>query len=304
MDIDRNRKTLKIAPNKQIGTANHKFSLGDAAMINEDQAQELIKADEEIDATFLNLVNRIQFYNQKSEDLIESIFELEEQARKAKNPNQYLLSRINSQKKQKQLIDRQIQNLELYMSEMISGSAKFKEQRDQLLGNYFKNKASQSNQDFPSDMITPQPQNNDDEEQEEKEEIQQQLEEIDQKLKEIEEFMNRDYGIDEECLLMYEPLFDQYDLEIVNAPLIEYTQNDLPSYYPENGIWFNNEDVSMNRQTQGGSEPTAQELEELEKLEQEDFDKKRRDRKGTTTDKKNPVTSSVGQKFLNLFKKK
>jgi hypothetical protein len=31
----------------------------------------------------------------------------------------------------------------------------------------------------------------------------------------------------------------------MEAPNDEFNETNLPSYYPENGIWFNNEDVSI-----------------------------------------------------------
>lgn len=98
-----------------------------------------MKVDKELDKVFLNLVNRAQFYNNRSEELIESIYDLEEQARKTKN-NQYIVARLNAQKKQKYLIDKQIQNLERYMKEMMEGQVKFKEQRNIVLEAYFKQK--------------------------------------------------------------------------------------------------------------------------------------------------------------------
>ena len=44
--------------------------------IDDSNMEDLMKADKDIDSAFLNLVNRLQFYNKKSDDLIESICNL------------------------------------------------------------------------------------------------------------------------------------------------------------------------------------------------------------------------------------
>ena len=49
----------------------------------------------------------------------------------------------------------------------------------------------------------------------------------------------------------------------MNEPLIEYTLNNPPSYYPTHGIWFNDEDVSIRRRMT----LTSEEEEEFKQLE-------------------------------------
>ena len=89
--------------------------------------------------------------------------------------------------------------------------------------------------------------------------------------------MGRDYTINESVMDMYQSTFDLYDQEIVNAPFIEYKQDNLPDYYPEYGIWFNDQDVSMMKSSSNNQGKDAEELEELEKLEQDgDFNKRRK----------------------------
>ena len=91
------------------------------------------------------------------------------------------------------------------------------------------------------------------------------MEEIDKKLKEIEDLNNRNYEIDEDFLELYSDIFDKYDEEIVAAPFVEYSEDNLPPYYPENGIWFNKEDVA-----QKFKEEELQELKELEEEKKEE----------------------------------
>lgn len=67
--------------------------------------------------------------------------------------------------------------------------------------------------------------------------------EIDAKLKEIEEFNQRNFDIDEEFLDLYADLFTALDCEIVSAPLVEYTKDNLPSYFPDNDVWFDQAEV-------------------------------------------------------------
>ena len=86
---------------------------------------------------------------------------------------------------------------------------------------------------------------------------------IDEKLKEIEEFNNRDYGIDEEYLELDADIFEKYDEEILTQPFTEYSGSNLPSYYPENGIWFNQEEVSSVVKEPEMTEEEKQELENL-----------------------------------------
>ena len=100
----------------------------------------------------------------------------------------------------------------------------------------------------------------------EDEEIKEGMAEIDEKLKEIEDFNKRNYKIDESYLELYEDIFDMLDKDIVEAPHVEYKEDNVPSYYPKNGIWFNNEDVSVSIKNEFDEE----DLEELKKLEEEE----------------------------------
>lgn len=100
---------------------------------------------------------------------------------------------------------------------------------------------------------------------EDEKDIEESMNEIDLKLKEIDELNNRDYHILDEVLDMYEEDFEKVDMDIVSAPFVEYSQDNIPDYYPENGIWFNSEDVNL----QKNYTPTEEESEELKKLEEE-----------------------------------
>lgn len=80
------------------------------------------------------------------------------------------------------------------------------------------------------------------EKEKEEEEIKEDMKIIEAKTKEIEEFNNRNFKIDEDFLGLFQPIFDQYESEIVNAPYVEYTENNPPSYFPQKGIWNNDED--------------------------------------------------------------
>ena len=71
------------------------------------------------------------------------------------------------------------------------------------------------------------------------EDIKEGMQELDIKLKEIEEFNNKNYKIDPWFLLQYQSLFTKMDQFIISRPYVKYTKDNLPDYYPENGIWFN-----------------------------------------------------------------
>jgi hypothetical protein len=55
---------------------------------------------------------------------------------------------------------------------------------------------------------------------------------IEAKAKEIEAFNNRNFKVDEEFLVLFKPLFEKYESEIVNAPYHEFTEDQPPSYFP------------------------------------------------------------------------
>ena len=62
---------------------------------------------------------------------------------------------------------------------------------------------------------------------------------------------------------IYKDIFDKYDFEILQAPFVEYNENNLPEYYPENGIWFNQNDVEVERSLSDTDVELNDELETL-----------------------------------------
>lgn len=56
---------------------------------------------------------------------------------------------------------------------------------------------------------------------------------IDSEIEQINAFNNRNFKVDAKHLASFTDLFDLYDDEIVSAPFVEYTEDNLPPYLPD-----------------------------------------------------------------------
>lgn len=242
------RSTVKIHPtpgnmnnrNPSLKKSMTKIETDEAEereIVSKQKMEQVIEAGKDIDSVFLNIVNRLQFYNKRSEELAQSIDNLADQIRK-RGPTDYTKTRLGAQTKQKLIIDKQIQTLEVYMREMIDGQAQFNQERDKIVTLYYQQKARSETPggdiEVDNDL-----------------DVTEELAEIDQTIKEIEDIRQRNYKIDDEFLELYQDLFDQYDDAIVTAkPFVEYTHDNPPDWYPDHDIWFNNTDVNVNSNPQ------------------------------------------------------
>ncbi|TNV79039.1 hypothetical protein FGO68_gene16164 [Halteria grandinella] len=200
------------------------------------QVNEMLKADKEMDQAFLGIVNTLQDYLVKSQELSDSIGELEEQLRKDvqrgltpeefKEKNKYIIARLNAQKMRKKQIDQQIVLLEAKSHVMMREQTKFKKTRDSLMKRYYERKGVH---------LEGQKQ----QEQDDENEINEEMKLIEEKLKEIEAFNARNFKVDKQLLNHFEQAFEDMDYEIVTAPFIEYTEANPPPYLPDASKWIN-----------------------------------------------------------------
>jgi hypothetical protein len=81
---------------------------------------------------------------------------------------------------------------------------------------------------------------------EDAEDLKEDLADIDEKGKLIKEFNSKNFKIDEAFLDLYQDYFDKYDIQIAEEPSHNYDENNLPPYYPNNGIWYNSVEAFPN----------------------------------------------------------
>ena len=110
----------------------------------------------------------------------------------------------------------------------------FKKYRDKLLEKYYQQRQTRDGEP-------------EEDKEQEQEEINEEMALIEEKIRQIKEFNSRNFEVDEGLLKQCEGFFDQYDEEIVNAPFIEYTQDNPPPYLKnimDGGLFLNGQSIA------------------------------------------------------------
>eukprot|EP00347_Sterkiella_histriomuscorum_P006576 403352248 len=274
--------------------------------------QGLMKADQDIDQTFLTITQRLQYYLDQQFELSDEIEALNHQIQHrsdtGKKEDLFLKQRFKAKHNQKSIIDRQVATMDGYLSQMVEGSSKFKEKRDLILEEYYSKKQKEQQKKMQFNGLTPSgdtPMGEDYETEEarEKLEIQQEMIELDNQIRQIDSYMSKDFSIDDRILQVYENtgIFNQYDASIVNAPYQDYNEDNLPDYYPKDGLLINK--ISLIGTGTQQEQLTEEQNEELKQYEESQQKEKKR-KQLEIQQEQNIIKQSFGRKFLNLFNSK
>lgn len=190
------QKQLPIEENNEVFDQEAQFDSDNIEQ--ESSIQELLQTDQTLDQVFLGLCDKLQSYLLRQHDLTDKIDELTQEIHRATSLKRYTnptsIKRLGILRSQKKQVEDFIQQLEIKTQEMMKGQERFRVVREQAL-QYLKKKKDEE--------VTEEK-----EKEQEEEQIKEDMKIIEAKTREIEEFNNRNFKIDEEFLVLFQPLYD------------------------------------------------------------------------------------------------
>lgn len=190
------QKQLPIEENNEVFDQEAQFDSDNIEQ--EPSIQELLQTDQTLDQVFFGLCDKLQSYLLRQHYLTDKIDELTQEIHRAtslkRSPNPTSIKRLGILRSQKKQVEDFIQQLEIKTQEMMKGQERFRVVREQAL-QYLKKKKDEEVME-------------EEEKEQEEEQIKEDMKIIEAKTREIEEFNNRNFKIDEEFLVLFQPLYD------------------------------------------------------------------------------------------------